>query len=536
MKIAHENFLFEYFLCDAVIGRFADGERTFYALGDVFGLSDKELDDLYALTRRKAVQSIDDYQEYLRYRRIEQLCRMSDKDVGLDEDEKAVVNVKGEAIEKAKNNEFFKDDPTSRYLMMNGLIGAVARGDLIALKVFGFVACEGILFSDTAAGLNALKKGMEWGDTTATLAYIKYAPDDRGYAIRMLNAIVCKTPFEGLTNRINIKYGLAEERKSKELMLLRRAIEAQRANPDAYDPMLARLVYSEVLGLKDKQKMLFSERKDLLSECYDLPLSLKRGDMEFDEEKFAAAVPARENETKKIVAIAKNADLRALDDYRPLCITASSDYLVERYMRAFKAAFENANVEVISASDLVKIDLEPTASNAFLRCIDEYRENVVLLKVDGETDDVALEFVCDIVKSARRKKFLLAIPPVTLDLGNVLPVCFADADGVKKIKDLVEIIDVGRVRKEEKSEFVEDVFNLKCKAYKADLVLSDDAVALLSSLSEERATEVIDDFVKRNRAEASARVIKADDIRPCLDARSDVVSGYGFGGGSNEKL
>ena len=96
-----EFFLNEYFLCDAIVGKYLDGERLFNVLAEVFGISEKTRNELFTAATGDVIKGVKSETEYKRYKRALQFAEMTNVPLGFTVAEKALIEVKGNAIKTA---------------------------------------------------------------------------------------------------------------------------------------------------------------------------------------------------------------------------------------------------------------------------------------------------------------------------------------------------------------------------------------------------------------------------------------------------
>lgn len=535
-NILTETFLYEYFLNDAILGAFYDREYLFYRLADIFCIPEKEISELFYETESSAVKGVSSEGDFNRYKRIRQYNELIGNEQDYSETENLLIAIKGDAIITATKYGMKATEESTETLVVKSLTGGAQIGNVIALRMLGILQCEGIVVAkDKLGGIGNLKKAVQWGDIPATLVMLKYSETNKAEIFKMLNSAVKDTPYEFMTFIAEDKYGAsADEEFSEEVLLIKQAVSVNKLKQDVYDPMYARLIYSEAIGIKDKEKILFSENKEMLSETCDLPLRLKFADIAVNEAAIEKLPINRENERKSVVQGLYGSDIRALDMFRPICLCSDSEYVLETYISAVCEALKSTNIDRIEVGELREYDFEPTKNNVFIRGLNERKNNAYILVFSGEVSDAAIELTKTVLRSDKRRKFRLHHPAITLDLSSVLPICVCDKENAKKLKNFVELIELAPVQTEEKPSIINDILEKKKWIYAiSELTVSNEVVDKLRSLSVETADRIIDKVIRENRRKGKTLELDIDMVKPYFNKRTS-GNAYGFGGEINE--
>ena len=535
-NVLTESFLFQYFLTQALLGEFNDGKNLFRVLGKIFCITDDEISSLFNLTQSGAVSEISTEEGFKRYKRIKQYNALVGNASGYTKDEELLIAIKGNAIVSAVKYGLDAGREATLTQVADKLLSGAENGNIAALRLVGILKCEGMLVEkDIVGGVAQLTKAMRWGDVCATLAMFTYSDVDKFQLFKVLNASVKNTPFEFLPKTVADFYGVIAEGCDEEVSLVRRAINANRLNKDTFDPMYARLIFSEAIGIKDKERIVFSENKETVSEACDLPLHLKYGDISLDEEAIGGVPLNRQDEFEGVITGLYSSDLRTLDAFRPMCLSCDSDYVTERYLSAIERALPTAHIERIVVGELREYDLQPTKNNVFVRGLDERSNNVWLLIFKGEISEGVIEAVTAVLRSEKRRKFQLYHPTVCLDLSSVLPICICDGENAAKLKNLVELIPLASVNSAEKPDAIGEVVERKRTDYSfGKVTLTSEVVERLCAMPVESAEKVLDKVLRQNRRKSLILNIDMDIVKPHLDRAMRANNTYGFGGVDDE--
>ena len=537
LNILTEAFLSEYFSFDAVLGRFYNKKALFNSLSDIFCLPENEREELFRQTENPNVSEIVNEDDYKRFKRIRQYNEFVGNEQGYSESENVLISVKGNAVANVTKYGINATRESTETSIIKTLMSESQTGKIIAMRILGVLQCEGIVVDkDAASGVKLLKKAMRWGDICATLAMLKYSSTDKSEIKKMLNSAVKNTPYEFLPLVVEDKYGVScEDAFSEEISLVKHAARVNKLKQDTYDFQHSRIIYSEVIGTKDKEKIIFSENRELISEACDLPLRLKYDDITINDSGIDEMPFDRKNEKNNIMRCLYGSDIRQADNFKPICLCSDSDYVLESYVSALKRVFQTANVERIDVGDLTELDFEATKNNVFIRCLNERKNNVYILSFKGDVSETAIELIKNVLRSDKRRKFLLRLPAVSIDLSSVLPVCVCDTENVKKIKNFVEIIDVEPIKTNEKPSVIKAIIEQKKSEYAVvDITISTDAIERLCDMKIESAERILDRVIRNNRKKSESLNVNMDVLKPYLNKKTNSGNAYGFGGVINE--
>lgn len=534
-NVTTQIFLHEFFVYNRVFACRAEREKMFCALSGILGLTKAETDALNEYIDGENVAEIFTENDYNRYMRIKQYGELTGNPQAVSDVESEMVSIKGEAIIAAEKSGMTAQIGAPESTVLNNVMFAAESGNITALKMLGVLRCAGInLPQDKREGIKNLNKAMMWGDAFAAVAALEYSPENKTEILNNLAASVKNTPYSFLLAAVEKRCGEKATEQKKEILLLRRAFAAGKINKEVYDPVYARMVFGEAIGVNDKERILFSLGKDQLSLACDLPLRLKPG-VRFNAAPPAFTVLDRKNESEQILSALKNTEFYGIDGYKPLCVNCDSSYVSGLYADFVCEYFKNAAVQKIDIADLNAYDFEPTKNNVFVRSVNENKNNVFFLIFKGEISDAAMDAAKRFLKTAMRKKFRLNNPSVALDLSSVLPVCFCDDENAEKLEGFVETVKTEKVTAGEKAAAINDVINKKTKLYNAETVFfAADVLKKLCELEVEAAEAIIDKIIRNNVNCEKKTNVEYETIKSYFDKKRINGNGFGFGGAINE--
>ena len=537
LDILNETFLQQYFLYCAILGKYCNRKELFDYVADLFFIPNNQKEYLFALSEEEPVSDIETYGDAMRYSRVRQYCELNEYTLIYDDAQK-MVSVKSKAIKHAVNNNLYADRNATQSQIYKALLDGALAGNIVAMRLLGTLQCEGIFVEKQLEfGLKNLYRAGQWADMVSLLTVARYLQDDK-YALAQnfnrLSAVVENTQYAELCNKLQQSYGIYATKPSEEIQLLKKAFAANRVKADVYQPLCGRLIFSNAIDIKDKEKILFSDNKSLLSEVCDLPLKLTYNNLSLAVDALDEMPLKREQEQRKLKTELLNFDLREHDGYRPLCLVSDDEYALETYVKAITAMLQpqTDHLERIDVADLKLYDFEPTANNVYIRSCSDGQNNVFLLTLKGDIDSAILQHVTHFLASSKRRRFRLNSPRVTLNLSPILPICISDQANASKLGDSVECIYIADITAEEKMSIVSVMLASKSKLYLTKAITAEkDVIRLLCNCSPVAIERVLDKLFSENRFNSKFDEITADLIKPyekVLNTHSQKA--YGFGG------
>ena len=528
-----EMFLGEFFLLEDLAGTLLKEERfLFHRLYECYLLPAEREEELYGLTRQQAVREIDTVKAYYRYEREKKYSAMMGEGAAADEFRDRLISIKGDAFaftEKIKLND---TDELTESALFNKLSQSANAGVLTALRILGFLLCEGIFVGrNLPMGLKYIGRAAQWNCVEGILMALYYDGENREENVSRLYTVTRGTPYEGVAAAAAEKYGVKEVRELRENLLLNKLFGTGAANPDTYDPQFARIIFSKIMRYHEKERQIFTENKDRISDIGDFPLKLSFRNIEFDSSAFAALPVKREAEKKKIIRGIENGDLRKLSTYQPMCLCGESEYLKNMYADAIALGLKGkTHVERFEVADITEYDLEPSENNIFLRGCNEDKNNVYLLLFSGHIRETVMQRVEEFLKTEKRRKYRLHHPGVVIDLSAVLPVCLCDEENANRLRALCDVIALAPVKEAEKKALICDMISVKEKLYDVEKLEADEgAMRYLYARSLDDADELLDRVIRLNRRRGEALIVTEELLKEHNKGVGN-RRGYGFGG------
>ena len=538
-----ETLLREYFLHSAVLGEFTPNRQLFDRLTKTFDISGDRANALYDMTEQVAVKEIATVSDANRYKRATQYLRENNRPRLYDEQTDALIIIKSEALAAANKEEMCSDLKTTQNNVYQVLSDRANSGCIDALRVLGTLELYGLFVEmNVEQGIENLLKASQWGDVVSMFFLIREGVNV-DYVHRNFYAATLNTPYGVLADVVGNDSDFGYQGNA-EITLLNKMVSAKLVNKNVYSPAHARVLYATGISREDKEKILLSENKQILSEVVNLPIYSPEGELHCQVEALERMPLTREDEQQQIAAALKNRDLRTWSNYKPLCISCDSLYLQKLHARALENCFQGEMVERIYVSELTERDFEPTANNVFVRRCKSVSDNekivkrnndtgnVFLLFLNGDLSDTVMRHVKEFLVTAWRHKVQLLHPSITLDFSYAMPICICDSANAKKLKNFVETVVISAVTPDEQCKLIDEMIDKKAMLYFGRTVeITDNATKLMSDLSLEDAEKVIDSAFRAMRVKYVNATKIAFAIQPFVDTYKQQKGdrSYGFG-------
>lgn len=531
-----EIFLSEYFKIESIaLPLFGDARKLFDSLYDAFLLPQEQKQALCDSVMSEEVRAVHTKNDYVRLRRMLAYTEIMGASDAIENDASDIIAIKGEALKAAAELGLSGAGQTP-YTAYKHISEISNNGSLFGLRLVGLLQCSGVEMAGGSyrAGVKCLTKAAQWNCVEGLLLLMHYDESSRAESITRLSTVVHGTPFEELTALAEKKYGVKASGIARENKLLKKAFRACVLKPDVYSPQYARFLFGKALGIKDKEQLLFSDSKEIISETADLPLKLD-GELTICDETDRKPLSAeRENEFEKVLMCAMSGDLRTEPSYHPICICADSDYMRMRYADVVTSVYRDVNVEYIDVGALSEFDFEPTKNNIFVRSCNEDSGNIYVLVFVGDIRPGVFDAARNFLQTDKRKRFRLSRPCVEIDLSSVLPVCVCDKANAKALKSYCDMISVKPIGENEKREIIDTVIaDLRARYGDVKLEIEQSAMKTLDEYSIDKAEDVIEKIIRFNRRKKKVITITADMLKEGVFGADNVT--FGFGGRNENK-
>lgn len=559
-----EMFLTEFFILDAVVGGFCDEVVLFDRIADIYRVDKTLRETLYKLAtmgKVREVATLRDYNLYMRLRQFRITYKQNSSTLidfgkkiyyqskptaffGFNEDFKTesltkcdeeeaihiITMIKGKALRSVNESGLICSLGNTRASVHANIVGKAKEGNVTALRVYGFLQCEGIFFElNRKYGVKNLKRAARWNNIESLLALRLYDETQAEYA-DMLATLSKDTPYEELAAEICLRERKEKPKTVKECILLSKVFGRGQIDTKTYLPAYANLLYSEVIPFKNKEKLLISEGKEQILSYNDLPLKLTKREFSCDTSRLSDLPIKRSSEQNAVIRNAFNRDICFMDTFKPLCICSDSKVMRNYYMKAISEMYEGVHIETIDAADLNDRDIEPSADNIFLRSVNEDKANIFFISMVGDVNDMVLEEIQNFLQSAKRRRTNLRYPNIEIDLGAVMPICFCDKSNAQSLVGFCDKVEISEPDKKERAVLIGELLETKAKLYGLnELTVGEEIMEKLLSLPIDVADNALDLAIIANRQSERKINLTAENASEYLKKR-ELSRGYGYGG------
>ena len=518
-----ELFLSHYMLCEAMTGRFLKNKKELFSrLAQTFFIEEEEEERLYSIVSSEEVSRIKTADDFLLRSRLNKYFAVIEgRRKVLPEDYEEVIGIRGNVLVSLEKT-VFANANAARHEVHAALTDSANSGSVAALTVCGTLMYNGIFFEENKAeGLKYLSRAADWLYVPALLALIAYSRPERDYNLARLRLAAEGTPFSSLSG-VACDLGCGGE-APEGAVLVAKAFSSGMAKRGQYDSKLARTVYSHVLGGRDKERLVYSNAKDLIAAVGNLPLKFGRAEFPAHVSPLKLS-PAFCRKEEKEVSRALSAVLEAGGECPSLLLSCDGAYLAEAYSAAVADCLAGVHVERIEASALSSYDAEPSRGNIFVRTADEDKPNCYIITVRGEVPGGILSAVADFADPVKRSRFHLADLGVTLNLGRAAVVVIADSRNEDPFRACCRRVEISPMTDGE----CRAVFGGMAEEFGAGVRLSDDALSRLADCTSSVSRRAIEAAVRG--AERSGGVTVTAHMLEQYISSSNFTNAIGFGG------
>lgn len=526
MIINEERFLQRYFEAELVFGNnisSAQRRSVFCALADVYGVSEKRRDELFALAEDPALRQVDSDAGYKRQKRIKQYAQEYGLDYSMLDAATQLLDVKGKAISALLRAGIVPGAGQTASDVASGVAKAARSGRIAAMFISALMSFEGVLVKkDRAQGRRTLAKLAMWTSPDAQLLGLKYDVENaREYASR-LEALTVGLPDHELCD-VALQKLPDMPFEDAGMRILRKAVEKGFAKAELYNSAFARVAHSGIIPLGDKQRVLLSGNDNLVRAVSNLPLKLSKKEVKVEDTalKTSFGRVAEQNKVARALSSALRCD--------PVCFECDDALLLKEYGAAIEGALKNCNVKKIKLSGVEQAELAGDLDNVFLRDIAESAPNVFLVFADADCPMQNLEAALNFFDRAKRARFKVRNLGVELDLTSVCVIMFASGAVKSALQGHATVVRLCKFSDDEKQAFLSgEVARLAEEGkFGEALTLSAEARDKLSAMDLEQSSTILEHAARHAYIEGSS-VISSEHIEQSYEELG-MTQGIGFG-------
>lgn len=465
------------------------GENMFDVLASIFALTKSEKTEIYKLIGDADLEKIDSLNEYERFCRVKQYVLNNGLSEETDVDFDAAADIRGNIFQTMNKNKISSPKRLSAIARREFLEAKASCGSVAALRSLGIGSIEGIACEkDPSYGLKMLRKAADWNDLASLMALMIYAPDENTASV--LSAVSSSGTLSDRAKEIIKRSNVRVAGGNAEAKMLEKAFARNLVSRDMCVYQVSDVVHAENLSVEQKEKALFSGSAEEMNVLATLPLNVKSVQIcDCAEGYFRDG--RREAESKKIFTLLKGAAICCADGYRPLCIVSDCPQVRKTYAEYLETMFSENGVHtaLIDVDNITESDLGLTSDHVLTRFSAADKANALIFLLGEEVP----QEIKNMLRADYRANFRIVRPSVSINLGNVLPVCIAPSSAASGLSSMCNIFSVADMSGSEFEDYLSSVADGKKKLYSiGNITFTGKATKKLREYGTVKAESVID--------------------------------------------
>lgn len=539
-----EPFLSRFYLLESICGSFmTEQERLamFRELAKVFCLPEcDQLRSLYEVSQQAHFSAIRDLGAYERLCRTMEFAEKSGQDMAVSDVDQMILAQKREAM-TVRSELFRQGKNLTRETVSATLLDMAMNGSIDAMVTLAYMEYHGIcVCADRETAVKRLRLCARWNDLLGNLMGIAYDRERTQQYFDNLGTILRSATQKQVFAHICRFHGfIGTCERNSVARIIERAFGMNIIKRRQYDQVFARVAYSELIGIEDKEKLLLNKQKDAIASLSDLPFNVKwTTSAPFDETCTETLPLNREEEVRKLLQNLTVARQCPAEVYMPLLIVTQDEYLTEMYGQLLKKGLSTAPVVELDAASLTTQDFAGFRENVFLRGLSETRSarTVFLLKHCEELREEQMDELIRMLSYEYRRKFKLFQPAVSLDLSGLQFILFAGERNrqVLKLAEHCDTVWTEHISAEEKNAVVDAVFHSRSASFGYGSMTMEEGCREFLAAYDTRQVQMIVDCALRGAIFDKRRSISLSTIKTiCADQNINTPKrGFGYMGGA----
>lgn len=538
-----QMFLSRYFLFDSICGNFLtedERHKSFFEMARIFCLNDdNKIRELFEETEAEHFRSITDFSSYERFCRLLEFAEKSNQQVRLSPSEKKILAQKRAAL-NSRQNIFGKELALTEEDIYSTLLSTAMNGNVDSMTVLAFMELHGIcIFKDSENAIKRIRLCAEWNNIFGLLMGILYDADNKKDYFNCLYTILNNENRKQIFGFICESCGFdGPFIKDNEARVLERAFELGLADRNIYNNKIATVVFSEMISIDDKKKLLLDGAKGSIETYSDIPFAaVQKGVFTIDSEKTKKFPLKRSEETAKIIRNLRLYERGPASICSPLFIISPDMFLSEMYSTMISQVLCDTPVVELDAGTFDSRSLAPVRENVILRSLSETKtaQTVFIIRNCEELEDGVLDDLKNLLDYGYRKRFPLNNPSVAIDLSQIVLILFSgsrdcEASGLAAECDTVY---VEKINPDEKKTVINTLFrNRKAEFGIKKATLSEDSITQLLKSDTKDLQRIIDGVLRKVIFRKSTVITKDDIVTLCKELNIvNAKNGFGYVGG-----
>lgn len=539
-----EPFLTQYFLLEAVCDDFITEKqrnRMFQDMSSVFCLDGfEDLEELRKTVNLPHFREITNIASYERLCRTIEFAERSGQKTEITALDRMIMAQKREAMQ-TKAELFKQAENLTEEKVSNTLLVMAMNGNVDAMVCLAYLEYHGIgLCKDVKGALKRIRLCAKWNSLAGNLLGIAYDGENRCQYFDILYSVLRNAGQKKILSRICSAYGCKTlHEKNHSARIIEKAFGLGIIRRNYYDSIFAKVAFSEIISVEDKEKLLLSKQKDAAASLSDIPFDVDtERKLSFNKASVSCSPIKREAEITRILQNMAVMENCSAEVYAPLMIVAPDEYVSEAYKNIILRGFSESSVIEIDGANLTERDFYCGSENLFLRSLSETKNSrtVFVIHSCDEMSDACTDEMAKLLDYNYRKKFRLFHPPVSLDLSGMVFVLFAKrrSRNVKSLAEYCDTVWAANTTALEKNALVDSLFKSRAKSYGCDgAELEEGCVEYLVSYDAKRVQQILDSAF-RSAVYQRKTNISLDALKAVCESDNPPVAKRGFGyiGGS----
>lgn len=535
-----EPFLTQYYLLDAACGNYMADETKrdmFYELARIFCLpANEELEALFADSEQEHFRKIRDLSSYQRFCRTIEYAETVGKPADISYRDRLILSQKREAM-TIHEDIFQKNRNCTREMVYSTVQSNARKGGLDAMLLVSFMEYHGIcVHADPEGAMKRVRICARWNSLFGNLMGIAYDPSRRQEYYDILSSFLRSAGQKPMYDHIlaSWDHGIIPKRHAI-ARILEKAFGLGSIKRNAYDQLFARVAFSGILSVEDKEKLLLRRQSDGLESLSGIPFEVDMDDaVEFDGQCIERLPILREKEVRQLQQNIHVAQTCPAEACMPLLVVSSDAYINDMYLNMLRCGFRDSALVELDAGTLTDADFAGRVGmNIFLRSLSETKSarTVFLIKDCHELSPSCTEELIKVLDVEYRKKYKLFQPALNLDLSGLVFILFASrrTGDVNRLAECCDTVRTERVKEGEKAQVVESVFRARLRVFGDPAVsMEAEAVSKLESVDSESMKKILDSALRKALFEQQG-VITAADVESLSKEYITETTRKGFG-------
>lgn len=524
----HERtFLEAFFAADSIVGKVTDRRAVFDEIGKICCISNKRLDQLGKYIDMPELEEIKDSSSYEQIMRVLDYSGKFGAGVSYESDILDLLECKGAALLRLADTRGRRDGVSDRESAVSFVSAALRKNDVFSLATAAFMLLSGtVVKKDVARGQEAARKCAKWNNVFGMLLLMRYDTPRASQYLGMLKEVLGFGALEEEYASVFAKYGNASQEFTNNVKLTETYLNRNPREAESYNPAIARIIYSPLLSLSDKYKVILTNSQEHIAALNSLPLTAHT------DVGLGVSLAACFGEKRSTEARAAEAALRAqiARKGKPVMLLVRDEYVAKSYIEAFGKAF--TNVTVISAKDITKRELLPTQEHFAVAGLISMKSSAgvfVIKDIERLNPDCVAEMSKLFDRSAL-SAFYLSDMRVTLDLsGSVFIALAGGKPSEAGLTKLFRQLETAPLYEDEKLAIVDEYVDDRTRVYGVEAEFDAEARKALVELCDkgsEYLKEVVENLCIDRVASDKTSQISAAEVVLCARRCGDPTLGF----------